>query len=206
MNSGRAPRRRSERRFRALPPVVVGVAALTLSACSGGGKSGGGGDTNFVTNTGGISSVAAADRKPANRLFGETLDGERLDVADLKGKIVVMNVWGSWCPPCRAEAPHFAKVAKETESKGVAFVGINTRDPNKGPALAFEKDYGVPYPSLYDPAGKLIVNGFPKGSLNPQSIPSTIVLDRDGKIAARALLALDAEKLRKMIDPLIAEK
>ncbi|WP_326610942.1 TlpA family protein disulfide reductase [Streptomyces scopuliridis] len=206
MNSGRAPRRRSERRFRALPPVVVGVAALTLSACGGGGKSGGGGDTNFVTNTGGISSVAPADRKPANQLSGETLDGKQLDVADLKGKIVVMNVWGSWCPPCRAEAPHFAKVAKETESKGVAFVGINTRDPNKGPALAFEKDYGVPYPSLYDPAGKLIVNGFPKGSLNPQSIPSTIVLDQDGKIAARALLALDAEKLRKMIDPLIAEK
>ncbi|MFD7316565.1 TlpA family protein disulfide reductase [Streptomyces sp. NPDC059883] len=206
MNSGRASRRRSERRFRALPPVVVGVAALTLSACGGGGKSGGGGDTNFVTNTGGISTVAAADRKPANRLAGETLEGQRLDVADLKGKIVVMNVWGSWCPPCRAEAPHFAKVAKETESKGVAFVGINTRDANKGPALAFEKDYGVPYPSLYDPTGKLIVNGFPRGSLNPQSIPSTIVLDRDGKIAARALMALDAEKLRKMIDPLIAEK
>ncbi|MFJ1917094.1 TlpA family protein disulfide reductase [Streptomyces sp. NPDC088147] len=206
MNSGRAPRRRSERRFRALPPVVVGVAALTLSACGGGGKSGGGGDTNFVTNTGGISTVAAADRKPANRLSGETLEGEQLDVADLKGKIVVMNVWGSWCPPCRAEAPHFAKVAKETESKGVAFVGINTRDANKGPALAFEKDYAVPYPSLYDPTGKLIVNGFPRGSLNPQSIPSTIVLDRDGKIAARALMALDAEKLRKMIDPLIAEK
>lgn len=206
MNSGRAPRRRSDRRRRALPPVVVGLAALTLSACAGGGKSGGGGDTNFVTNTGGISSVAAADRKPVNGLAGETLEGKRLDVADLKGKVVVMNVWGSWCPPCRAEAPHFAKVAKETEAKGVTFVGINTRDLNKGPALAFEKDYGIPYPSLYDPAGKLIVDGFPKGSLNPQSIPSTIVLDRHGKIAARALMALDEEKLRKMIDPLIAEK
>ncbi|MFJ5221261.1 TlpA family protein disulfide reductase [Streptomyces sp. NPDC088400] len=206
MNSGRAPRRRSGRRLRAILPVSVVVAALTLSACSGGGKSGGGGDTNFVTNTGGISTVAKADRKAVNEVAGETLEGKKLDVADLKGKVVVLNVWGSWCPPCRAEAPHFAKVAKETEDKGVAFVGINTRDANKGPALAFEKDYGVRYPSLYDPTGKLIVHGFPKGSLNPQSIPSTIVLDRDGKIAARSLMALDETKLRKMIDPLIAEK
>ena len=57
------------------------------------------------------------------------------------------------------------------------------------------------YPSLYDPAGKLILDGFPRGSLNPQAIPSTIVLDRDGKIAARSLQALDETKLRKMIDP-----
>ncbi|MGW6743374.1 TlpA family protein disulfide reductase [Streptomyces sp. NPDC055025] len=206
MNSGRAPLRRSDRRLRAITPVVAVAAALTLSACGGGGKSGGGGDTNFVTNTGGISTVAVAERRPVNKIAGETLDGAKLDVADLKGKIVVLNVWGSWCPPCRQEAKHFAKVARETESQGVAFVGINTRDPNKGPALAFEKDYGVPYPSLYDPMGKLIVNGFPKGSLNPQSIPSTIVLDRDGRIAARSLMALNEEKLRKMIDPLIAEK
>lgn len=207
MNSGRAPLRSSDRRFRAaLAPVLVVAAALTLSACGGGGKSGGGGDTNFVTNTGGISTVAKSERQPVNKIAGETLDGTKLDVADLKGKIVVLNVWGSWCGPCRQEAKHFAKAAKETESQGVAFVGINTRDSNKGAAVAFEKDYGVPYPSLYDPMGKLIVNGFPKGSLNPQAIPSTVVLDRNGKIAARSLMALDEEKLRSMIDPLIAEK
>ncbi|MFI5758271.1 TlpA family protein disulfide reductase [Streptomyces sp. NPDC051569] len=222
MNSGRAPRqaprrrtdsRRTDRirtergRLRGVL-VAVGavVAALTLAACSGGGKSGGGGDTNFVTNTGGISSLAKADRQDINDIAGETLEGGKLDVAALKGKIVVLNVWGSWCGPCRAEAPHFAAVAKETEAKGVVFVGINTRDASKGAALAFEKDFGIGYPSLYDPAGKLILRGFPKGTLNPQAIPSTIVLDRDGKIAARSLMALDDEKLRTMIDPLIAEK
>lgn len=190
--------------------LATGVlaAALTLSACSGDstGKSGGGGDTNFVTNTGGISTIAKGERTSPHNLAGETLDGSRLDVADLKGKVVVLNVWGSWCPPCRAEATHFAKVAKELKPQGVEFVGINTRDPNKQPALAFEKDYGVAYPSLYDPAGKLILNAFPKGTLPPQSIPSTLVLDRDGKIAARALMALSEEKLRSMIDPLVAEK
>ncbi|MER8046069.1 TlpA disulfide reductase family protein [Streptomyces sp. NPDC094032] len=193
---------------RTLLAVGTLTTALVLSACSSdtNGKSGGGGDTNFVTNTGGISTVAKSERKPVSVLAGETLEGKRLDVADLKGKVVVLNVWGSWCPPCRAEAPHFAKVSKDLKAKGVEFVGINTRDPNKQPALAFEADYGVPYPSLYDPAGKLIVGGFPKGTLNPQAIPSTVVLDKDGKVAARSLMALDETKLRSMIEPLIAEK
>ncbi|MBT2368745.1 TlpA family protein disulfide reductase [Streptomyces sp. ISL-10] len=199
MSLSRAPRA-------ALLTALVAAGALTLSACGEGGKSGGGGDTNFVTGSGGISTVAKGERQSPNELKGETLEGDQLDVADLRGKVVVMNVWGSWCPPCRSEAPYFAKVAKETKAKGVEFVGINTRDTNKGPALAFEKDYGIEYPSLYDPIGKLIVNGFPKGSLNPQAIPSTIVLDRDGKIAARSLKALDDEELHKIIEPLIAEK
>lgn len=183
------------------------AAALALTACSGdNGKSGGGGNTNFVAGDGGIATVAKGERTAPHTLAGETLDGERLDVADLKGKVVVLNVWGSWCPPCRAEAKHFAKVARDLEPKGVAFVGINTRDVSKQPALAFEKDYGIGYPSLYDPAGKLILNGFPKGTLNPQAIPTTIVLDRDGRIAVRALAPLGEEQLRELIDPLVAEK
>ncbi|MFE7132913.1 TlpA family protein disulfide reductase [Streptomyces sp. NPDC057638] len=197
----------SRARRAALPTAVVAVGALVLSACSQDtGTSGGGGNTNFVTDTGGISTVERGQRKATGTLAGETLEGDRLDVADLKGKVVVLNVWGSWCPPCRGEAPHFAKVAKELRPQGVEFVGLNTRDANKGPAIAFEKDYEVDYPSLYDPAGKLIVEGFPKGTLNPQAIPSTVVLDREGKIAARSLMALSEKQLRKMIDPVLAEK
>ncbi|MFB6633462.1 TlpA family protein disulfide reductase [Streptomyces sp. NPDC056362] len=205
MSLSRAPRRTR----RILAAVgLLSAAALTLSACGGenNGKSGGGGNTNFVTNTGGVSTVAKGERTAPNDIAGETLDGKRLDVADLKGKIVVLNAWGSWCGPCRAEAPHFAKVAKDLKARGVEFVGLNTRDPNKQPAIAFEEDYGVPYPSLYDPQGKLILFGFPKGTLNPQAIPSTVVLDKEGKIAARSLMALDEKKLRSMIEPLLAEK
>ncbi|WP_455361309.1 TlpA family protein disulfide reductase [Streptomyces sp. SYSU K21746] len=209
MSRNSAPHRRSYRRRAALLTAVAAAGALTLSACgeSGGSgvKSGGSGNTNFVTGPDGISTVKKGERQAAPKLDGETLDGGRLDVTALKGKVVVLNVWGSWCPPCRAEAPHFAKVAKETKAKGVEFVGINTRDNDKQPALAFEEKFGVEYPSLYDPIGKLMLR-FPKGTLLPQAIPSTIVLDRDGKIAARTLAAIDDTKLRKMIDPLIAEK
>ncbi|MFF0476681.1 TlpA family protein disulfide reductase [Streptomyces sp. NPDC004284] len=205
MSLSRAPRRTR----RTLVAVgMLSAAALTLSACGGdnNGKSGGGGNTNFVTNTGGISTVAKGEREAPGKLAGETLEGKQLDVADLKGKVVVLNVWGSWCAPCRAEAPHFAKVAKDLKGQDVEFVGLNTRDPNQQPALAFEADYGIPYPSLYDPQGKLILFGFPKGTLNPQAIPSTVVLDKEGKIAARSLMALDEKKLRSMIEPLLKEK
>ncbi|KIF76112.1 redoxin domain-containing protein [Streptomyces sp. 150FB] len=206
MNFGSALRRRSRRPLRVVLPAVVVAAGLALTACGSGGKSSGGGNTLFVTSTAGIDTVPKADRRPVNDISGKTLDGKNLTVASLKGKVVVLNVWGSWCPPCREEAPYFAKVAKDTRAKGVAFVGINTRDANKDLAVAFEKNYGIDYPSLYDPAGNVILNGFPKGSLNPQAIPSTIVLDRSGKIAARSLMAIDEAKLRKMITPLIAEK
>ncbi|CAM5519555.1 TlpA disulfide reductase family protein [Streptomyces atroolivaceus] len=200
MSSGRAPRRRST-----LLAATVVAGVLVLSACSGGTKAGGGGNTNFVTGSGGISTVAKGDRTDAPKLDGATLNGEALDVTDYKGKVVVLNFWGSWCGPCRAEAKHFQKVSEETAAQGVQFVGINTRDPQRTNAVNFEQDFGVTYPSIYDPTGKLLLR-FPKGTLNPQAIPSTVVVDRDGKLAARTLAALDAEKLRKMIDPLIAEK
>ncbi|MDT9681605.1 TlpA disulfide reductase family protein [Streptomyces sp. TRM76323] len=183
------------------------AAALALTACSGSpkGTSGGGGNTNFVTNIGGIATITKDERPAPKELAGETLEGDRLDVADFKGKVVVLNLWGDWCNPCRAEAPHFAKVAGDLKSEGVEFVGINTRS-DKGKSIKFEKDFKIPYPSLYDRYGKLVLNGFPKGAVHPQAIPSTLVLDRDGKIAARALKALSEKELRSMIAPVLAEK
>ncbi|MEU2180167.1 TlpA family protein disulfide reductase [Streptomyces thermolilacinus] len=182
------------------------AAALALTACGGSptGTSGGGGNTNFVTNVDGIATIPKGER-PTPELAGETLDGDRLDVADLKGKVVVLNLWGDWCNPCRAEAPHFVKVAGDLKPQGVEFVGINTRS-KKLSSIKFEKDFKVPYPSLYDPYGKLVLNGFPKGAVQPQAIPSTLVLDRDGKIAARTLKAVSEKELRAMIAPVLAEQ
>ncbi|MDT3396105.1 TlpA disulfide reductase family protein [Streptomyces sp. B1866] len=183
--------------------AVLAAAALALTAC-GGGVSGGGGGTGFVRGKGGVDTVAPGKRKAAPRIEGETLQGKRLNLADYKGKVVVLNVWGSWCAPCRAEAENLVTVAKDTAAD-TRFVGINTRDYGKANATRFEKEFGVPYPSLYDPNGKLILR-FPKGSLSPQGIPSTLVLDRRGRIAARSLAALSEDRLRGMLKPLIAEK
>ncbi|MFI5886735.1 TlpA family protein disulfide reductase [Streptomyces sp. NPDC051554] len=188
-----------------LSTVGVAVTALVLSACSSGGTSGGSGNTNFITGSDGIATVKKGDRQAAPDLSGKTIDGKTLNTADYKGKVLVVNVWGSWCSPCRAEADNLVQVAKATANKDVQFVGLNTRDTSTGPAVAFEKKYAVPYPSLYDPTGRLMLR-FKKGTLNPQAIPSTIVIDRDGKIAARALQALSEDKLREMLDPVIAEK
>ncbi|MFE4638340.1 TlpA family protein disulfide reductase [Streptomyces sp. NPDC056773] len=211
MSLSRAPRRSRSTSGRALLLTAVTLAgALTLTACTdgdGGSKSSGSAGGNYVTGTSGISTVAKADRVDAPKLDGETVAGGTLDTTTLKGKVVVLNVWGSWCPPCRAEAPSFAKVAKEMEAAGqpVAFVGINTRDNTKQNAASFEESFKITYPSLFDPDGKLMLR-FPKGTLNPNAIPSTIVLDKDGKIASRTLAALSEEKLRSMIDPLLLEK
>ncbi|MEU0599307.1 TlpA disulfide reductase family protein [Streptomyces sp. NPDC006393] len=207
-NRTSAPHRTRTTRVRGRTTLLAaGTAALALalSACGSGGTSGGSGNTNFITGADGIATVKKGDRKPAPDLSGRTIDGKQLDITSYKGKVVVLNVWGSWCAPCRAEAPNLVKVAKDTAGKGVQFVGINTRDTSTQPALAFEKRYGVPFPSLYDPSGKLMLR-FKKGTLNPQLIPTTIVVDRDGNIAARALQALSEEKLRKMLDPVVAEK
>jgi peroxiredoxin len=200
----RLNRTRSRRRA-ALATAGTAVAALVLSACGSGGTSGGSGNTNFITGKDGIATVKKGERSAAPDLSGTTIDGKKLDVADFKGKVVVLNVWGSWCPPCREETSNFVKVAADTASKGVQFVGINTRDTSTQPARAFEKQYGVTYPSLYDPTGKLMLR-FKKGTLNPQAIPSTLIIDRDGKIAARTLQALSEDKLREMLDPVLAEK
>ncbi|MCH5676675.1 TlpA family protein disulfide reductase [Streptomyces gilvus] len=196
---------RSRRSRAVLLTAVAAASALTLSACSSGGTSGGGGDTNFVMGKDGISTAKKGERAAAPDLSGKTVNGQQLDVASYKGKVVVLNVWGSWCAPCRAEAPGLEKVYESLKAKGVQFVGINTRDTSVQNAVAFEKQMGVTFPSLYDPTGKLMLR-FKKGTLNPQAVPSTLVLDREGRIAARSLAALSEDKLRGMIDPVLAEK
>ncbi|MFH0516468.1 TlpA family protein disulfide reductase [Streptomyces sp. M41] len=197
--------RRARSRVALFATTSAAVAALTLSACSSGGTSGGGGDTNFVTGNNGIATVSQDNRDAAPELSGKTIDGEQLSTADYKGKVLVINIWGSWCPPCRAEAKNFQTVYEDVKDQGVEFVGINTRDTNLTSAKAFEKEFGVTYPSLYDPTGKQMLR-FKKGTLNPQLIPSTLVIDREGRLAARALQGLSEERLRDMIKPVLAEK
>jgi thiol-disulfide isomerase/thioredoxin len=192
--------------LRSAAAAAAGAAVLApvLAACSS--STGSSTDqSHFVSGSGGITVVKPADRKAAPDLSGRTIDGSQASLAAYRGKVVVINVWGSWCAPCRLETPNLVAVAKADRAKGVQFLGINTRDLETGPAVAFEKHFAVPYPSLYDRDGTLLLR-FPKGSLNAQAIPSTLVIDRQGRIAARALKPLSEDDLNRMIDPVLAEQ
>jgi peroxiredoxin len=170
-------------KFALLLPVTV---ALLAAGCSGNGApdQSTGGDVRYVSGSG-VTTIPPGERKAAPELTGKTLDGEPLDLADYKGKVVVLNVWGSWCPPCRKEAPDLVEASKALERRGVAVVGINTRDATVEPAQAFVRRYKVPYPSVFDPNGEQLL-GF-RSIVPPSAIPSTIVIDAEGRVAAMIL-------------------
>jgi thiol-disulfide isomerase/thioredoxin len=153
-------------------------------------------DGGFVAGDGSIVVLPAEERVPAPDLQGTTLDGEQFRLADHVGMPVVLNVWASWCAPCRAEAPTLAAMAVELEGQ-VQFVGLDTRDSDD-PARSFVKRFNVPYPNVIDRDGQLqLLFG---DSLPPQAIPSTVVIDSQGRVAARALGRVSEASLRGMID------
>lgn len=197
------PLRRSS--ARTLIAALAAASALALAGCSTSSGSSDSAGTNFVKGTGETSTVAAKDRGAPISISGKDLDGSQLSLADYRGKIVVLNVWGSWCSPCRAEADGLETVYTADKDKGVQFVGIDTRDLQTAQPKAFVADHSITYPSLYDPAGDLLLK-FPAGTLNPQTIPTTIILDRQGRVAARALLPLSSGQLTQMLAPVLAEK
>ncbi|MFF0293375.1 TlpA family protein disulfide reductase [Kitasatospora sp. NPDC004614] len=190
----------SSRRAR-LTAALGAATALALTGCSSSGS--GGGSVGFITGKGGIDTAAAGHRVDAPDISGTGLDSTALKLSDYRGKVVVLNIWGSWCSPCRAEAKGLQESSQKFGDQ-VQFLGINTRDTDPANAVAFEKNFGITYPSIYDPDGTQILK-FPKGSLNPQSIPTTIVIDKDGKLAARAMRAMSSEDLDKMVEPVLAE-
>lgn len=155
--------------------LAVALLALTplLAGCSG---LAGTDNANFVTTGGSIVQVAPEDREGPVDMSGTTLDGEQLDLADLRGKVVVLNVWASWCNPCREEAPVLQVAADEVDAE---FVGLLFKDDNLGAAVAFEREFAIPYPSLRDDGQVLALGGF-----TPNEPPSTYVLDEQGRVAA----------------------
>lgn len=133
----------------------------------------------------------------APQVEGQTVDGEFLRLADLRGHVVVLNVWGSWCAPCRAEAPDLAKISKETAPRGVRFVGIDVRD-NPAAARAFARNYDITYPSWDDQHG-LVLAQF-TGIIPVSAVPSTVVVDKNGVIRARVVGRVEASTLRGLIE------
>ncbi|WP_405012783.1 TlpA family protein disulfide reductase [Kitasatospora sp. NBC_01539] len=192
-------------RRRISPAAALGAAAaLALTGCTSGSSSSEG-QAGFITGKGGIATAKPDTRTAAPDITGTSLQGAPLKLSDYRGTVVVLNIWGSWCGPCRAEGKNLQEVSAKYKNKGVQFLGINTRDVAPDNAVRFEEQTGITYPSIYDPDGTQILR-FPKGSLNPQSIPTTVVVDREGRLAARAMRALSSEDLEKMIAPVLAEQ
>jgi len=138
------------------------------------------GDGDYVPGEGNVTEVAPGDRETPVAVSGETVQGDQLDLADLRGRVVVVNVWWSGCGPCRSEMPMLVDAQSELPADDTAFVGINIRDLAPENAAAFERDLGVDYPSIYDP-GSETLDEF--GRYRPASMPSTAILDRDGRVA-----------------------
>ncbi len=146
-----------------------------------------------------MTIVPAEKRRSAPELAGETLDRGPLTTADFPGQLLVVNVWGSWCAPCRSEAPALVEAAAQLP--GVQFIGINTRDLNPAPAQAFVRAFDIPYPNIYDPDGALLLEF---GQLPPKAIPSTLVIDSEGRVAARILGETTASTLVGIIEDVTA--
>ncbi len=183
--------------------AVIAVTATLLSGCGSSADSSTGADSGFVAGDGSLVVLPAAQRQPAPALTGQTLDGSTFTLSDHLGDVVVLNVWASWCAPCRAEAETLGTVAADLADDGVTFVGLNTRDSTVS-ALGFVERFGLDYENVIDRDGRLqLLFG---DSLPPQSIPSTVVIDAEGRVAARALGRVTASSLRGMIEPLLAER
>lgn len=139
------------------------------------------GDKGFVSGDGRVAQVAIDDRSDPVSASGEDLEGKPLDLDSMRGTPVVVVVWGSWCAPCREEAPEV--VAAANELAGTAeFVGVNIRDPDTAAPQAFVRRFDVPFKSFYSPNSEVLLN-FPR-PLGPKTIPATVVLDSEGRLAA----------------------
>lgn len=184
--------------------VLVAAALVALTGCGATGTASGGDGSGFVAGDGSTVLLAADQRTAAPAVAGTTLDGKPLDLASLRGKVVVVNFWASWCAPCREEAGALEKVYSETKPKGVEFVGIVSGGKDSlANAQAFARRFDLSYPSLYDADNSLVL-AF-RGQMSPAAIPTTLVLDREGRVAARALDAVDRSRLLGMIEPVLAE-
>ena len=182
--------------------LSVGVSACSSDAGSIAAQARSGDGKGFVSGDGTIERLALGQRSTPLTLSGTTLQGASWKVADAKGKVLVLNVWGSWCGPCVAESPHLQQVWSEVSASGkpVQFMGINYRDSVET-AQAFLRSNKVTYPSLEDDGGRTLLAL--RGKAN--TTPTTLVLDRLGRIAARVSGPVSAATLTGLVKDVLGE-
>jgi thiol-disulfide isomerase/thioredoxin len=189
---------------------ALGAAAAVLVAAGTAGCAGGdiGADTpgssgqSFVGHSYESTFYQVGDRPSAPAVAGSTIAGQKLSLASYRGDTIVLNFWGSWCAPCRAEAPALGQLARNLGSKGVRFVGVDIRDQPDS-AQAFMQTFNVGYPSLNDPGDEIALEFH--STVPPAAIPTTLIIDRSGRIAARIFGASSYAQLRALIGKVIGQ-
>lgn len=178
--------------------------ALALGGCTSGddGTSRDVVDQGYQSGDGSTTTWAAADRVGPLEITGTDYEGTTHDLAALRGDVVLLNTWYAACPPCRAEAPDLAAVAEDFAADGLHVLGINTRDA-AGAAQAFQRQLEVPYPSLDDRGGAAVAAL--QGVVPVNAVPTTVLLDREGRVAARVLGLVEPSTLRALVEDLLAE-
>ena len=185
---------------RRLLPVLVAAVLAAVTGCSGGADAvdqGAGGEFRFVAGTGKGETIPVAERRSAPQVSVPRLDGSgALDLGSLRGKVVVLNFWASWCGPCRVESPDFDAAYRATKASGVEFVGVNTKEPSEAPGRAFVTRYKITYPNVFDPTGRVTLRF---RDFRANGFPYTIVIDRQGRVAA----VYPTPLLREDIEPVV---
>lgn len=190
------------RRPAASAAALALASALALGGCAAGGGGGAAqvdGGNRYVSGDGKTIEYPIARRAAAPEVSGQTLDGGTFDLAAQRGKVVVLNFWAEWCAPCVLESSALDSVYKSTKDSGVIFAGVNSRD-EKDKALAFERDR-LAYPSLFDPTGRVALKFQDVAS----TLPTTIVIDRTGRVAAVVHDAVTEEGLAALVRRIAAE-
>lgn len=190
---------------RGLAVSCVAVLALVAGCGTGQDSSSQGGEFTFVS-PGGKTRLfyPSAERGRLDGLHGESLlhPGQKIRLSDFPNQVVVLNVWGSWCGPCRAEADDLQAVQSQLGDQGVQVLGIDVRD-DRSSASDFVRNHGVTYPSIYSPSGRalLALDGFPRST-----VPATVVLDRQHRVAAIYLTEITKEGLLPKVRSIAGEQ